>query len=58
MQLAGNTLGMAVTEVIFCTAVLAGYDHPVTLALNELACRLVGVAVLSRLPPVRHTPDR
>jgi MFS family permease len=51
MQQAGNTLGVALTGVIFFTALPSGYDHAFTLALAALAILLVGVAALSRLLP-------
>ncbi|MBO0879347.1 MAG: MFS transporter [Mycobacterium sp.] len=51
MQQAGNTLGVALTGIIFFTALPSGYGNAFTLALAELASLLVGVAALSRLLP-------
>jgi len=51
MQNVGNSLGVAVTGVIFFGALHGGYAHAFELAVGELAVLLVGVSLLSRLLP-------
>jgi EmrB/QacA subfamily drug resistance transporter len=55
MQQLGNSLGVAITGVIFFDTVHRGISHAFELSLAELAVLLVGVAALSQLiPPVRR----
>jgi EmrB/QacA subfamily drug resistance transporter len=51
MQQIGNSLGVAVTGVIFFGALSHGYAHAFRLGLFELAALLLGVAALTRLLP-------
>ena len=51
MQNVGNSIGVAVTGVIFFGAVHAGVAHAFQLSLAELALLLVAAAALSRLLP-------
>lgn len=51
MQQVGNTLGVAITGVIFFGQVRHGYALAFTLSLLELSCTLIVVAVLTRLLP-------
>jgi MFS family permease len=53
MQQVGNSIGVAVTGVIFFGAVRHGYAHALELSVAELGALLLGVAVLSRLLPGR-----
>jgi hypothetical protein len=55
MQQVGNSIGVAVTGVIFFGAVGHGYGHALDLSVAELGVLLLGVAALSRLLP-RHRP--
>ena len=55
MQQVGNTLGVAVTGVIFFGALHAGYARAFELSLAELACLLLAVAGLPRLLPRRRS---
>ena len=56
MQQVGNTLGVAVTGVIFFGALDGGFAHAFTLGLAALAALLLVVAVLTRLLPERKAP--
>jgi EmrB/QacA subfamily drug resistance transporter len=51
MQQVGNSVGVAVTGVIFFGAVQHGYPRAVELSLAQLGCLLLAVAALSRLLP-------
>jgi MFS family permease len=51
MQQVGNSIGVAVTGIIFFGAVGHGYGHALDLSVIELGALLVGVAALSRLLP-------
>jgi EmrB/QacA subfamily drug resistance transporter len=51
MQQVGNSLGVAITGVIFFGATRHGTSHAFELSLAELAVLLIGVALLSRLLP-------
>jgi EmrB/QacA subfamily drug resistance transporter len=51
MQQVGNSVGVAVTGVIFFGAVQHGYPRAVELSLIQLGCLLLAVAALSRLLP-------
>ena len=51
MQQVGNSIGVAVTGIIFFGAVGRGYGHALDLSVIELGVLLVGVAALSRLLP-------
>jgi MFS family permease len=51
MQQVGNSVGVAVTGVIFFGAVHVGYSQAFRLSLAQLACLLLAVAALSRLLP-------
>ena len=51
MQQIGNSIGVAVTGVIFFGAVRHGYAHAFGLSVIELGCVLLAVAALSRLLP-------
>ena len=53
MQQVGNSIGVAVTGVIFFGAVPHGYAHALDLSVAELGALLIGVAALSRLLPGR-----
>jgi EmrB/QacA subfamily drug resistance transporter len=55
-QQVGNSLGVAVTGVIFFGALSRGYAHAFVLGLMELAVLLVGVAALTRLLPRPAAP--
>jgi EmrB/QacA subfamily drug resistance transporter len=58
MQQVGNSIGVAVTGVIFFGAVRHGYAHALELSVAELGALLLGVAVLSRLlPGPNRTPE-
>jgi EmrB/QacA subfamily drug resistance transporter len=54
MQQVGNSLGVAVTGVIFFGALSGGFAHALILSLAELAALLLGVAALTRLLPSRE----
>jgi EmrB/QacA subfamily drug resistance transporter len=59
MQQVGNSLGVAVTGVVFFTALRRGYGNAFSYALIELAAALVIAAVLTRLlpsPPAQSVP--
>jgi EmrB/QacA subfamily drug resistance transporter len=58
MQQVGNALGVAITGVIFFTALRHGYAHAFELSLAELAGLLLAVAALTRLVPVRRAVAR
>jgi EmrB/QacA subfamily drug resistance transporter len=51
MQQVGNSLGVAVTGVIFFGAVSSGYQRAFELSVAQLAALFVAVAVLTRLLP-------
>lgn len=51
MQQAGNSLGVAITGIIFFGALDYGYAHAFQLALAELAGLLLAVAALARCLP-------
>jgi EmrB/QacA subfamily drug resistance transporter len=51
MQQVGNSIGVAVTGVIFFGAVGRGYGHALDVSVATLGGLLLGVAVLSRLLP-------
>jgi EmrB/QacA subfamily drug resistance transporter len=51
MQQVGNSIGVAVTGVIFFGAVRHGYGHAFALSVLELGGLLIGVAALSRMLP-------
>jgi hypothetical protein len=51
MQQVGNSIGVAVTGVIFFGAVGRGYGHALDLSVATLGALLIGVAALSRLLP-------
>jgi EmrB/QacA subfamily drug resistance transporter len=53
MQQVGNSVGVAVTGVIFFGAVHVGYSWAFRLSLVQLACLLLAVAALSRLLPAK-----
>ena len=53
MQNVGNTLGVAITGVIFFGALHAGYARAFELSVTQLAVLLVAVAALTRLLPGR-----
>jgi MFS family permease len=54
MQQLGNSLGVAITGVIFFDTVHGGIAHAFELSVAELAALLVGVAAFSQLiPPLR-----
>jgi EmrB/QacA subfamily drug resistance transporter len=55
MQQVGNSLGVAVTGVIFFGAVSSGYQRAFELSVAELAALFVAVALLTRLLP-RNRP--
>jgi EmrB/QacA subfamily drug resistance transporter len=58
MQQVGNTVGVAVTGIIFFGALHHGFPHAFALSLAELAGLLVVVAALTRLlPPRRRVVD-
>jgi hypothetical protein len=54
MQQLGNSLGVAVTGVIFFGAVDHGVAYAFALSVGELAILLVAVAALTRLLPRRQ----
>ena len=54
MQQMGNTLGVAVTGVVFFGSLSAGYAGAFERSLLQLACLAVGVALLARLLPRRR----
>jgi EmrB/QacA subfamily drug resistance transporter len=58
MQQVGNSVGVAVTGVIFFGAVHVGYASAFRLSLAQLAGLLLAVAVLSRLIPARARAPR
>ncbi len=51
MQQVGNSVGVAVTGVIYFGALHRGYAHAFGLSVMELGVLLVGVAALSRMLP-------
>ena len=51
MQNVGNTLGVAITGVIFFGALHAGYAKAFELSVSQLAVLLLAVAALTRLLP-------
>jgi hypothetical protein len=51
MQQVGNSVGVAVTGVIFFGAAHHGYAHAFGLSVIELGGLLLGVAALSRMLP-------
>ena len=51
MQQVGNSLGVAVTGVIFFSALRNGFAHAFATSLVELSCLLLGVAALTWLLP-------
>ena len=53
MQQVGNSVGVAVTGVVFFGAVHVGYSWAFRLSLVQLACLLLVVATLSRLLPAK-----
>jgi MFS family permease len=57
MQNVGNSLGVALTGVIFFGALHSGYGHAFELSVGELALLLAAVAALTRLLP-RPAPAR
>ncbi len=58
MQQIGNSVGVAVTGVIFFGAVPHGYAHAFGLSVMELGLMLLAVAGLSRLLPGRARLSR
>jgi EmrB/QacA subfamily drug resistance transporter len=54
MQQVGNSIGVAITGVIFFGAVRHGYAHAMELSVAELGALLLATAVLSRLLPGRN----
>jgi len=56
MQQVGNSIGVAVTGVIFFGQLSAGYARAFKLSLAELSCLLVAVAVLAAVLPRRTRP--
>ncbi len=58
VQQVGNSLGVAVTGVIFFGALDHGFAHAFELSLAELAGLLLAVGVLSRLLPARARAAR
>jgi EmrB/QacA subfamily drug resistance transporter len=54
MQQVGNSIGVAITGVIFFGAVRHGYADAMELSVAELGALLLGTAVLSRLLPGRR----
>ena len=56
MQQVGNSIGVAVTGVIFFGQLSAGYARAFELSLAELSCLLVVVAVLAAVLPRRSRP--
>jgi hypothetical protein len=55
MQQVGNSIGVAVTGVIFFGAVRHGYAPAFGWSVTELVGLLLGVAALSRLLPGRNS---
>jgi EmrB/QacA subfamily drug resistance transporter len=53
VQQVGNSIGVAVTGVIFFGALGGGFAHAFELSLGELAALLVAVGLLSRVLPAR-----
>ena len=53
MQQVGNALGVAITGVVFYSALVGGYSKAFGRSLVELVVLLVGVALLTRLLPGR-----
>jgi hypothetical protein len=53
VQQVGNSIGVAITGVIFFGAVHSGFGHAFGLSILELAGLLFGVACVSRLLPAR-----
>ena len=53
MQQVGNSLGVAITGVIFFGALADGYERAFALSLAQLGCLLVAVAAATRLLPGR-----
>lgn len=51
MQQMGNALGVAITGVIFFSALRNGFAHAFATSLVELSCLLLGVAALTWLLP-------
>ncbi len=51
MQQVGNSLGVAVTGVIFFGSLASGYGHAFELSLVQLSCLLLAVAAVTRLLP-------
>ena len=51
MQNVGNSLGVAITGVLFFGALHAGYAHAFEVAVAQLGILLIGVAALTRLLP-------
>jgi EmrB/QacA subfamily drug resistance transporter len=58
MQNVGNTLGVAITGVIFFGALHSGYAKAFELAVTQLAVLLLAVAALTRLLPAPVTRTR
>jgi predicted MFS family arabinose efflux permease len=58
MQNVGNTLGVAITGVIFFGALHAGYARAFELSVTQLAILLLAVAALTRLLPGAATRER
>jgi EmrB/QacA subfamily drug resistance transporter len=56
VQQVGNSIGVAVTGIIFFGALRHGYAHAFELSVAEMAGLLVVVAGLSRLLPGRRVP--
>jgi EmrB/QacA subfamily drug resistance transporter len=56
MQQAGNALGVAVTGVVFFSALPGGYGHAFAASLLELACLPLAVAALTWLLPRSRPP--
>jgi EmrB/QacA subfamily drug resistance transporter len=57
MQNVGNSLGVAITGVLFFGALHAGYAHAFEVAAAQLGLLLIGVAALTRLLPA-HSRGR
>lgn len=57
VQQVGNSVGVAVTGVVFFGAVAHGYNHAFGLSVAELAVLLVGVAAASRLLPAARAQE-
>ena len=58
MQNVGNTLGVAITGVIFFGALHFGYAQAFELSVTQLAILLLAVAALTRLLPGSTTRAR